>query len=503
MRQIKYIIFLLFLFSSLVAQNKRDYNWLFGSSPYLDQSGVKGNLVDFNSNGKIDTIKFGDAVASNNINISDLEGDLLFYFNGCRVIDSTHQIMENGDSLNYGEAWETFCPAYARYPGIQNSIALPDPGNEKGYYLIHKRTELVTEPIVQTYTPELYCSYIDMNKNEGKGEVVEKNKPIFRTSNIVNGYLTACKHANGEDWWLIQMKRESNMYFKVLLTADTIMAVDSQEIGTKYTSQSNVGQAVFTPDGSKWVSYDNYDGARIIDFDRESGQLSNFRQIEVQDSGRFVGIAVSPNSRFAYLASKWDLYQIDLWEEDIASTLTHIDHWDGFTDPTFASTFNLSQLAPDCKIYIVSSSTNNYLHIINRPNRKGKDCNFKQHTLKLPKRNYNNSIPNFPHFRIDEENICDSTITWIPEKFIVSRAKLKIYPNPSNSSITIRIDSDIAKSSTLRIFNTLGRQLEQIKLDPWIKNYTWIPDPGFSGLYFVICEVEGRMLGREKGVVVE
>jgi len=362
--------------------------------------------------------------------------------------------MENGDRINYGQTWLNFCGRLSRYPGTQNSIILPDPGNEKGYYLIHKRIEIKTDPPVQTFTPDLSYSYIDMLKNDMKGEVITKNQSVFHTSNIVNGYLTACKHKNEKDWWLIQMKRDTNLYFKILLTHDTIMAVDSQSIGPNFSIKSNVGQAVFSPDGNKWALYNYQDDLIVYDFDRKTGDLNNLQHITFQDSAFFVGVAISPNSRFAYLCSKWDLYQVDLWEDDIQSSLTHIDHWDGFTDPTFACTFNQAQLAPDCKIYVVSSSTNNYLHVINKPDEKGKDCDFKQHSLYLPHRNYNNSIPNFPHFRMDEAEICDPTITSIFGEAIYYWKDLKAYPNPSSGVFYVDIPNN--QEGKLLVFDMNG-----------------------------------------------
>jgi hypothetical protein len=166
----KYLLLLLCItfISSLFSQSKRDYVWLFGSTPYKDKTGVKGNTIDFNSKGKIDSIRFYDTVWANNTEISDEEGNLLFYFNGCRIIDSTQNIMQNGGSINYGDMWKKYCGRFSTYPDSQNSIILPDSGNEAGYYLIHKTTELITEPEVY-FHGELQYSYIDMNCNEGKG----------------------------------------------------------------------------------------------------------------------------------------------------------------------------------------------------------------------------------------------------------------------------------------------------------------------------------------------
>ena len=408
------LIFLIFLsLNTFVnSQNKRDYKWIFGDTHIIGYHKAKCNIMDFNNHGHIDSLFLYEGVNNHNAEISDVEGNLLFYYNGCRVIDSTKQLMENGDSLNFGHTWEGYCGYnWSRYPGTQNAIILPDPGNDfsirNGYYLIHKRQELVYEPNIEVSIPELYYTYVDMSGNNGRGTVIEKNKAIFKTTDIVSGYLSACKHANGVDWWLIQMQDDTNVYFKVLLTNDGF-TVDSQRIVESpiFTPNSGVGQSVFTPDGKKWITNDWYDGCLIYDFDRTTGKLSNLvTVIPPNNILTYVGVAVSPNSRFVYLSNGVNLFQLDLLANDVPGSLEHIAHRDSFPDPNFFSTFGQAQLAPDCKIYIVSGATNNYLHVINKPDEKGKACDFQQHSVYLPHRNYNNCIPNFPHFRMDEADM--------------------------------------------------------------------------------------------------
>jgi hypothetical protein len=462
------MILVLIFFSKVEAQNKRDYKWLFGIKYISSEKYINGNIMDFNNKGKVDTVDIYDTVADYNAEISDKEGNLLFYYNGCRVVDSTMQLMQNGDSINYGKTWEGYCGNWARYPGLQNSIVLPDPGNETGYYIIHKREEIVYEPILDLSIPELLYTYVDMSGNKGRGKVVKKNEAVFKTTNIVSGYLSACKHANGKDWWLVQMKHYSNIYIKVLLTADTIMAVDSQQIVESpiFTANSGIGQAKFTPDGTKWITNSAEDQCMVYDFERETGELSNLSRVMPQDSGIFYGLAVSPNSRFAYLSNMWDLFQIDLLADDIPASLVHIAHIDHFVDRGFWSKFGQAQLAPDCKIYIVSPGTNHYLHVINKPNEKGKACDFRQHSVFLPNVNCNNSIPNFPHFRIDEDQVCDSTITWIPDEYIVKQINiLSVYPNPARDKATISVYSEGYSSGEIEIVDIAGKVLKRMKID--------------------------------------
>ncbi len=496
------------LISISYSQNKRDYNWLFGMfPPQFGTNYISGDIIDFNNKGKIDTIRLGASLGDNNVSISDKEGNLLFYSNGCKVIDSTHHLMQNGDSINYGEAWKEECTLYSGLIGPQNSIILPDPGNidagRNGYYLIHKRFELIYEPIIQAYSPELYYTYVDMNGNNGKGKVIEKNKVIFRTTNMPISYLTACKHANEKDWWIISQKKDTNLYYIVLLNTDTISLIDSINIGYKIDINSGLSQAKFSPDGKKYIIF-NDDGLLIYDFNRETGKLSNFKHIIINNEGNSEGLSISPNSRYAYLSANTDLYQIDLWADDIQASLVHIDHIDGFQDPYFYSLFGQAQLAPDCKIYIVSSATNNYLHVINKPNEKGKACDFRQHSVYLPNRNYNNSLPNFPHFRIDEDQVCDSTITWIPDEYIVKEPNvLSVYPNPASDKATISVYTEGYEQGIIRIFDMDGRLVRSMDIDSEATKLVDVKSlvPGVYAVEYVSYISGGRDV--RKMVVVE
>jgi hypothetical protein len=283
------------------------------------------------------------------------------------------------------------------------------------------------------------------------------------------------------------------------------MAVDSQSLGSNFSVESsNSGQAVFTPDGSKWIIFNPVDKVLIYDFNRETGELSNLERVNPQDSGIFVGVAVSSNSRYAYLSALHDLYQIDLWDDDIQSSLIHIAHIDGFSDPTWPSTFSLAQLAPDCRIYIVNGGTNNYLHVINKPNEKGKACDFRQHSFYLPNRNYNGSLPNFPHFRIDEADICDSTISWIPKEFWTGeKLDASIFPIPANDKINIRLSSPVMEELEYQMFDYQGRKVKRGLLEFLSQEIEIDLSSINSGLYILQILNKKHQIKWSKKVVVQ
>ena len=80
--------------------------------------------------------------------ISDSTGNLLFYSNGCYIADASHQMMENGDSLNYpGEIYDNNCGNGNGYTVANGATILPHPDSSNIYYLFHvKKTFHVVSP---------------------------------------------------------------------------------------------------------------------------------------------------------------------------------------------------------------------------------------------------------------------------------------------------------------------------------------------------------------------
>ena len=94
----------LFIYSIVVAQvgDKHDYIWVLGYDVDVSTPEGQGNLFDFNG----DTLEVSFLVKDMNIDfthasIADTAGNLLFYTNGCYIADASHEMMENGDEINY------------------------------------------------------------------------------------------------------------------------------------------------------------------------------------------------------------------------------------------------------------------------------------------------------------------------------------------------------------------------------------------------------------------
>ena len=280
----KSILFFLLLSSiTLLAQTdtKRDYQWLIGYSSKNNGTGIDsvwGNsIINFNFKPAKSYFQYTDMYFRSNIaSISDTSGKLLFYTNGIYIADKTHQPMKNGEGLNPGKDSEN----EKKYGSINagGSIILPKPKSNNLYYLIHSSIILDIVGEFGEYKGEnLYYSLVDMSKNDRKGEVIEKNQKLLGKF-IDPGKITACRHGNGEDWWIIVADFDTKNYNIFLLSFDGIKLIEKQTF--PQGANGGLGQAVFSPDGTKYTRFNGYiihGGiyADVFDFDRCSGKLSN------------------------------------------------------------------------------------------------------------------------------------------------------------------------------------------------------------------------------------
>lgn len=195
------------------------------------------------------------------------------------------------------------------------------------------------------------------------------------------------------------------------------------------------------------------------------------------------------SGQYCYISFPLTLYQIDLWANDIEASVVIIDKLDQTVFDPFLLPFTISQLGPDCKIYITSGNSVRALHVINNPDEKGKLCNFVQSGLKLDVPHDRNSLPNFPHFRIDEEDICDPTITNVFGLPIVLEQPIFLSPNPASTYLDVKYIS--SKDAQYSILNNQGRIIMNGTLDG-NKNRLDISSLS-QGIYFLQIRLEENM----------
>ncbi|MBI5916966.1 MAG: PKD domain-containing protein [Bacteroidetes bacterium] len=307
-------------------------------------------------------------------------------------------------------------------------ISIPDPANDQQYFLLHINADNAYTPLEYTlYGSHLFYSKIDMAQNGGLGKMVGKNQVVIADS-LTAGALTAVRHANGRDWWVLVFKFWSKKYYRVLVSDNGVEVLDQQQIDVPI-QKGQFGQFVFSPDGNKFAvastAWDQQQRHWIetFDFDRCSGLLSNRKRVYcskrfdyngILTSDHAQGLAFSPNSRFLYLYFFKKAYQVDTWASNPQQTLALLGNYDGFTidappDIYTHSYFGLAQLAPDGRIYTNTTQQTPYFHTTEQPNNQGLGAKFTQHSFELEGYNLGH-IPNHPNYRLGplEGGGCDT-----------------------------------------------------------------------------------------------
>ena len=432
---------------------KNDYIWLMGyNSNSPGDSSLQGGAyfgiskLDFNqSPAQISYDSLGMNFSRTNVSYCDDDGNLLFYSNGIYVANALDEPIQNSIGLNTGYVTTTWDPGIQTggYRLPQAILALPSLNIPEQYFLIHSFTDSFPNSNGgDLYYPKILSSLLDLRMNAGHGEMLYKKQDLITGS--FGFELTATKHANGRDWWIIVQKRNSNCYYRILLDPSGFHVLSDLTCGGDTVLELGPSASeVFSPDGTKFAHYDVLGSINIFDFDRCTGELSNPVSMPLPiwtDSMWFGnGVAFSTNSRFLYVAATKYLLQYDTWATNIPSSVDTIGVYDGFYTaniPVLQTLFNTPQLAPDGKIYISTGNGTNYFHVINNPDEKGALCNFVQHGLKL--RSFNNGIPNFPNYRLGAlaGSACDTLQTSV--NGVIEKEKiLKVFPNPATDAVTI------------------------------------------------------------------
>jgi hypothetical protein len=475
-----------------------------------DNEGVQLRFTDQGL--EVDSVFIAVEMGYSSLAISNAAGELIFYTNGCDIYNASHERMLNGNDINPGTVHELQCnqgpssdKAYTA--GNQSTIGLPAPGDDDLYYLLHKRIEIYTDGGLDVRTDKLLYTEIDLTLDEGLGGVTNKNISLVEDT-LSYDYLTAVKHANGNDWWIITPQYVNNRYYTWLLDTAGFHGPYEQAIGLPYVRQGEgSGQANFSPDGRLYARYNPYDDVHLYDFDRTTGLLSNFRQLTVPEVHKWAGgLAFSPNSRYLYISSTEQVFQFDLAADDIEASRLQIAQYDSI-DFFIQQSFYQLQLGPDCRIYNFCPSCE-VLHVIQHPDSAGLAAGFEQGAIELPAWVFR-SMPHYPNYRLGPlgaeglpcEPIVVDTEEPVPEP---PAGALRVYPNPSRGSVTLATPAGAAfpAGTGWELYDGRGRRVRSVLPAGGAARLS-VELPGLpAGLYFWRwVDRRGRTLGTGKLVL--
>ena len=461
---LKHILLILisFVFLETLAQ-KEDRIWIFGDHGGIDFNDT-GNVFSFYSPLQGTIVKY--TIAS----ISDKGGDLLFYaaadrfaFQGVYVYNRTGALMQNGDSLE-GHPAQT-----------QGLLILPFPGDSLHYYIFSK--------MQHNSQINLYYTVVDMSLDGGLGGVVQKN--IRLTTDSITQRLTAVKHANGRDWWLIQQRWDQDEYLVYLISPSGIQGPSRQAVGTPDSKYMTVGQSRFSRSGERFVSVSPNCQIDLLDFDRCSGMFSNYRRIGkyvFSPENSYLGCEFSPDEQILYVANSYPypakfVYQYDLNAPDIRASKQTIMM---YPDTGILQNVQMAslQLGADDKLYVSkgngSGPNSNTVYtqnidVILNPNVLGPGCDYSTNHMYLNGGRTTYSLPNMVNYALGpvQGSICDTLSTGLQE--IKSRiSPFSITPNPVKEWINIYHKEDFtgAKEYLAQIINSQGQVVFEKTMSP-------------------------------------
>ncbi|NVO03354.1 MAG: hypothetical protein HXX09_11705, partial [Bacteroidetes bacterium] len=278
------IIILFFNFLAAFPQHESDY-WYFGFNAGMHfVSGTPVALTD----GAMYTWEGCSALTNGN-------GDLMFYTDGRKVWNNTHQVMPNGNGL-LGDSSST-----------QSGMVVELPGVNKQYYLF-----TVDE---LGGADGLRYSIIDMNLDGGKGDIFQKNVALH---NPVSEKISATFHSNNSNVWVLTHDWGSNAFYTYLVSptgVDSTPVISNIGLPQSGGTLNSIGYMKFSPDGTKIALCVFGTGdIEIFDFDASTGIVSNPIIFPTQYSWAY-SIEFSPDNSRLYVSQALIprmLYQFNL-----------------------------------------------------------------------------------------------------------------------------------------------------------------------------------------------
>jgi hypothetical protein len=492
------LLILLFVLKVSVFAQGKNYVWLLGH--HYSSSSLEGRITftdtSFIASPEQRNIPFMDTQG----NISDESGNILMSSNGIFIADATGDTMLGGGGLNPNSFTDDF--KQNGLPIGYANLFLPMPDDSNKYILFHQTLDYTTWD-----SPNIFYSIVDISLNGGLGQVISKNN--IALSGSFGGGITACRHGNGRDWWVIAVSYDGSLLYEFLLTPLGVNYIGVQNLQLQ-TGLGYGGQATFSPDGEKFALRNGYIQGmywnlyiNIMSFDRCSGDFTLDTVVNYSDSTIGYGTMFSPDSRFLYFSTSEHIYQIDTDAPNIGATFQTVAANDTFLSapPVFYTNFYLMYLAANGKIYITSGSGVLDLHEMDYPDSSGVACNVNLHNIHLPCFNVG-TVPNHPNYYLGRlvGSPCDSlnSISEIEHDF-----KFKIFPNPNYGNFKIMYLLPQNKAGRLEIFDVNGRVVYSQNLPQW-STMQFISLPKISnGVYNCVITSGGERMSKKLVVIKE
>jgi hypothetical protein len=411
----------------------------------------------------------------NSSNMSNMDGDLQIYTNGFKIANGQHEVIANGDSLTFiSNEIASHAPFYDWYPyGApiqQTTVIIPIPEKQDQYYIFENHLQDIPNmPLTSPTAYNLLLHKVEKDSLTTDFYVSMKNHQyLIDTLDI--GMLSAVKHGNGRDWWVIVHKYPWVKYYKLLITPDTIY----QSMGNFPGPQAwiDAGNIGFSKDGKLYgrVQQASWLG-RVYDFNRCTGDFSNLRYDTVLSSYSHAGNAFSPRGKYFYFSESGKIWRYNLQAANFAASKELVYTHTGFIDPIFnlPSNYWTMDTPNDGRIYIIGSSSihrQSWIDYPDTPNVADVGFHHYEYVLPRPNNGTNTYHPNY-HLGADIGCPCDTLNTAVKQIDRFKSLGLKLYPNPTDELFTISYESLKENLGSLYIYDVMGKEVHRQYLSPW------------------------------------
>ncbi len=172
----------------------------------------------------------------------------------------------------------------------------------------------------------------------------EKNVRLDGTFSPATEKLTATRHRNGTDIWVIGHEWGGNafMAFKVTASGVNSNPIKSYEGHFHGSGNDYLGCMKTSPDGSK-IGVAKGTSTQLFDFDNQTGKVSNTRTL-LSSGNMNYGVEFSPNSQVMYVSnqSRTEVRQFDVSSGDVTAINNSAFN---FNVPEVKSSLQLGQMA--------------------------------------------------------------------------------------------------------------------------------------------------------------
>lgn len=352
----KKLFFLIYLLSTLTYSQKQNNNWYFG--------GKAG--VTFNTGSPTALLDSKMSAIEGCSSVSNTSGELLFYTNGEKVWNKSHEIMANGTGL------------HSSTTSTQAALIVQKPGCETVYYVF----------TVETLTGYgLKYSEVDLSLQSGLGEVTQKNVPLISAT-----CEKVAAIALPDGYWIITHLFNSDAFYSFKLNSSGVNSVPViSHTGELVTGDLNYpGYLKASPKGDKIVCVNQTSSIELFDFNIHTGVVSNPKVLYSGVAQYGAEFSASGRLLYATVNYRKKIIQFNLAANDIATSQRVI------TELPFEDTtdFFAMQLGPDRKIYIAGYN-DPFLSVIHEPEQIGVSCNLMINYINLEGRNALAGLPNF------------------------------------------------------------------------------------------------------------